>query len=301
MAVSTEPRARGSNRSARAAKLLAACAATAASLAVLAGPANAAGAAAGCTGGSLPGGTYSQVTINGVCLVNAGPVTVTGNLVVTPGSALVAAFGLNDMTQSGNSNLTVDGNLTVDTAGELILGCEPNFFPCLDDNSNTLTGTATVGKNLTGSGALAMIVHASSIMGNVSESGGGGGPTCVPSGPLANKIGPPYSDFENNTVGRNLSISGVQTCWLGALRNKVDGNFNASGNVTFSEDGNELVSNTIAGNMNCSANSPAVEFGDSMGVSNIVGHKATGQCGFNVLAANPEPNGPLTPISVPAG
>ena len=108
----------------------------------------------------------------------------------------------------------------------------------------------------------------------------------------------PYSDFEDNTIGKNLIISGLQTCWLGALRNKVKGNFNASGNTTADPDGNELISNTIDGNMNCSSNSPAIQFGDSEGVSNLVARNATGQCGFSVLAPNPEPDGPLTPISV---
>ena len=305
MEVATEPTTRTGRRRVRAAKMFAACVGAAASLAVLAGPAVAAGGSTGCTGGTLAGGTYSQVVVNGVCLVNAGPVTVKGNVVVTPGSALIAAFGLNDQTGTGNSNLTVKGNVTVEKGGTLLLGCEPNFFTCLDDPNSgtggTLTGNGTVGKNLTGSAPLGILVHASKIGGNVSESGGGGGLTCDPSGVFAEFGSPVYSDFEDNTVGGNMSISGLQTCWLGALRNTVGRNFNASGNVTADPDGNELVSNTITGNINCSSNNPAVQFGDSEGVSNTVGHNATGQCGFNVLAANPEPDGPLTPISVRAG
>jgi hypothetical protein len=306
MAVSTGPGAFGGRRQGvvRAARLLGAFVGVAASLAAVAGPANAAVGNTTCTGtlgspGTLSGVYSSNVTVNGVCGVDAGPATLQRNLTITPGSALVAAFGLNDQTGSGNSNLTVEGNLVVQTGAALIMGCEPNFFPCLDDpnaaTGGTLTGSGTVGKNLIGSGALGILVHASTIAGNVSESGGGPGLICGPDPVFG--FGP-YSDFEDNTIGKNLIISGLQTCWLGALRNTVNGNFNATGNTTADPDGNELISNTINGNMNCSSNTPAVQFGDSAGVSNVVGRNATGQCGFNVLAPNPEPGGPLTPISV---
>ena len=306
MAVSKRPGTFGRRRqrAARAATLFGVLLGLAASLAAVAAPANAAVGSTTCTGtlgspGTLSGVYASNVTVNGVCQVNAGPATLQSNLTITPGSALVAAFGHNDQTGKGNSNLTVNGNVTVESGASLILGCEPNFFPCFDDpnaaTGGTLTGTGTVGKNLTGSGALGMLVHASAINGNVSESGGGPGLVCGPDPVFG--FGP-YSDFEDNTIGKNLIISGLQTCWLGALRNTVKGNFNASENTTADPDGNELIWNTIDGNMNCSSNSPAVQFGDSMGKSNVVGGNATGQCGFNVLAANPEPGGPLTPISV---
>ena len=308
MAVSTGPGTCGRRRQGvvRAARLFGAFVGVAASLAAIVGPANAAVGNTTCTGtlgspGTLSGVYSSNVTVNGVCGVNAGPATVEQNLIITPGSALVAAFGHNDQTHSGNSNLTVNGNVTVEAGAALIMGCEPVFFPCLDDPNadaggpGTLTGSGTVGKNLTGSGALGILVHASTINGNVSESGGGPGLVCGPDPVFG--FGP-YSDFEDNTIGKNLIISGLQTCWLGALRNTVKGNFNASENTTADPDGNELIWNTIDGNMNCSSNSPAVQFGDSMGKSNVVGGNATGQCGFNVLAANPEPGGPLTPISV---
>lgn len=252
--------------------------------------------------GTLAGNYSSNVTVSGVCFVNAGPATVARNLTISRGSALVAAFGLDDQTGSGNSNLTVDGNIVVQAGGALMLGCEPNFFPCLDDpnagTGGTLTGNGTVGKDLIGEGARGILVHASTIAGSVSQSGGGGGVNCARNTLFPFGI---YSDYEDNTIGKNLGLSGLQTCWLGALRNTVSGNFVAVGNMTADPDGNELISNTIDGNMSCSSNSPAVQFGDSSGTSNIVGGHASGQCGFNVLAPNPEPNGPLTPISVRAG
>jgi hypothetical protein len=274
----------------RAASLFGVFASVAASVAVVAGPANASVGSTTCTGtlgspGTLSGVYSSNVTVNGVCQVDAGPATLQGNLTLTPGSALTATFG--------SSNLDVKGNVTVQNGASLIMGCEPNYFPCSDDPS--LTSHDSVGKNLTGSAALGMLVHASAITGNVSEFGGGPGLICGPDPVFG--FGP-YSDFEDNTIGGNLTVSGLRTCWLGALRNTVTGNFTANGNTTADPDGNELVSNTIGMNISCSSNDPAVQFGDSEGVSNTVGHNASGQCGFNVSVPNPEPSGPLTQISI---
>lgn len=269
------------------------------SLAGLASAASASASSSVCSGtfgspGTLAG-TYSNVTVNGVCLVDGGPATVTGNVTVTPGSWLVAAFALNDQAGTGTSSLTVNGGIAVGQGGTLVLGCEPNFSTCLDDNSNTLTSSVTVGKNVTATQPLGILMHASTVDGNVTESGGGGGVSCAP-GPAVFSFGV-FSDFEDNTIGGNLTVTGLQTCWVGALRNKVT-NVTFSGNTAADPDSNEVVSNTISHNVTCTANSPAVQFGDSMGVSNVVGHQASGECGFNALVPNPEPMGPLTAISV---
>ncbi len=42
-----------------------------------------------------------------------------------------------------------------------------------------------------------------------------------------------------------------------------------------------------------------MQYGDSSGTADIVGGFATGQCAFSVLAPNPAPAGPLTPITKP--
>src|SRR5580658_8242364 len=53
-------------------------------------------------------GTYpSGVIVRGVCDVNAGLATVDGNITVEPGASLLAAFGLDDLTQQGSSSLVV--------------------------------------------------------------------------------------------------------------------------------------------------------------------------------------------------
>ena len=45
---------------------------------------------------------------------------------------------------------------------------------------------------------------------------GGGGVTY--SGFLPVLLSPPCGDFEDNTIGGNVTISGWQSCWLGAFR-----------------------------------------------------------------------------------
>jgi len=168
-------------------------------------------------------------------LADAGPVTVTKNLTLAPGAALLAAFG--------GSDLNVGSNLTVGSQAILVLGCEPEAFPCLNDPDQvvgTLSTNDHVGGNLTANGALMVLAH-------------------------------------NNTIGRNASVTGLGTCWLGFIRNTVTNNVNFNGNVTFDPDGNEVVTNSVGRNLNCSGNSPAPQVGDSGGSPNTVGGKATGR------------------------
>ena len=205
--------------------------------------------------------------MTGFCSVDAGAVTVTRNLTVTHGAALLAAFG--------GSDLKVGGNLTVGSRAILVLGCEPEAFPCFNDpNAST---SDHVGGNLVADRALMMLVHHNSIAGNVAQSGGGGGVNCTtfplgPSGP------PAYSTYEDNTIGRNAVVTGLRTCWLGFIRNTVTRNVNFNNNRTADPDGNEVVTNTVGHNLNCTANRQAPHVGDSGGSLNTVGHKATGQC-----------------------
>lgn len=236
------------------------------------GTAVAAGGDGTCSGGSVAAGTYSSLTITGFCSLDSGSVTVAGNLTVAPGAGLLGAFG--------GSDLTVGRNLTVGQGAILVLGCEPEAFPCFNDPDQqvgTLSTHDSIGLNLTADGALMVLMHHNTIGGNVTQSGGGGGVTCdvLPLGP----DGPPaYSTYEDNQIGRNATVTGVHTCWLGFIRNTVGRNVNYSGNLLFDPDGNEIVTNHVAGNLNCSGNSPAPQVGDSQGAPNVVGRNATGQC-----------------------
>src|SRR5450755_1731506 len=80
----------------------------------------AAAAATTCSGtpttpASLAGGTYSSVTVSGVCEVNAGQVVVTGNVTVSGSSAALVATFAHNIHGAGTSGLTVHGNVLVGT------------------------------------------------------------------------------------------------------------------------------------------------------------------------------------------
>ncbi len=269
-----------------------------------------------CTGtvdspGTLAG-TYGNLVIEGACIANAGPVTVNGNLTIANGAALTAIFGQNDQTTSGNSNMTVHGNLTVDNGGSLMLGCyslitpvwsataiiDVPDFPCADDpnaGAPTLNTHDVVDGNLIANNPLGVVVHNTTIRGNVVEAGGGAGTGCVAVGIFNKYFGlPEYSDYANNTIGGNLVVSGTDTCWFGAFRNTVRGNMivaNNTGGVFFgAADSTEVATNTVYGNLVCSGNNPAVQLGDSAGSPNRVAGNAIRECGFNVQLANPGPN-----------
>jgi hypothetical protein len=270
---------------------------------------NPAWGAASCTGTlANPGvlaGTYQDVVVKGFCVVNGGRALVTGNLTLAPGAGLNATFALNDVAGTGTSSLVVVGNIRVGKGAVLGMGCLPNFSPCTDDpaagTGGTLTGSNRVFGNLIANQALAVIVHASQIHGNVVESGGGGGLNCgVPTTGIFSLLqSPVFSDYENNTVGGNLTVTGLKTCWFGALRNKVSGNIVDTRNTMADPDGDEVHSNVARGNISCFDNTPAVQFGDGVNaVPNKVAGNASGECGFHVLKPNPAPTGPLTPISV---
>jgi hypothetical protein len=290
-------------------------------------------------------GNYANVYIAGVCLADAGNVNISGNLMVGPGASLVADFGMNDQTDSGTSNISVRGNVAVLQGASMLLGCYPLMvtlwgegptgpslfstpdFPCDDDpnafggtNVPTLSATETIGGSLTADDALGIVVHNTTVHGNVIANGGGDGTafnpvgifaTYIPGGPQAGPgqldepiALPAYNDFANVTTGGNMVLSGTDDNWYGIIRNTVHGNLVDTGN-TAAPDGNETINNTVYGNLVCTGNNPAVEYGDSNGGPNEVGGNAIGECAFNVLIPNPTPssvpglsNYPLDPVSV---
>ena len=259
-----------------------------------------------CTGtigapGVLTGAFPGNVIVKGVCEVNAGQAIVAGNLNIAPGGAVVAAFALNDQTQSGFSSLTVKKNVVVSRGAALVLGCEANFFTCVDDKSNTLQSRGTIGGSLLASQPLGVLVHNSTISGVVVENGGGGGTSCKPAGIFKLIPSPPFSDYEDNILGDSVSVTQVHSCWLGLLRNSVHGTLTFSSNKMGDPDANEVLHNYVNRSLTCQGNVPAVQYGDSGSSPNAVNGSASGQCSFSRLMPNPSPNGPLTPISVRAG
>jgi hypothetical protein len=247
-------------------------------------------------------GTYpGNVIVKGFCEVNAGQAVVAGNLTIAPGGGVVAAFALNDKTHKGFSSLTVKKNVVVGRAATLVLGCEPNFFTCVDDKSNTLQSRGTIGGSLLASQPLGVLVHNSTISGVVAENGGGGGTSCKPAGIFKLFKSPPYSDYEDNILNDSVSVSQVHSCWLGLLRNTVMGTLTFSSNKMGDPDANEVLHNYVNRSLTCQGNVPAVQYGDSGSSPNAVKGRASGQCSFSRLAPNPAPNGPLSPISVRVG
>ncbi len=263
-------------RNRRLVKFLESTLAVAVLVAVSAGHASAADDAT-CAGGSIASGVYSNLQIAGDCLVNAGPVTVVHNLTVLPGGTLIAVTG-GFPGAAISSDLTVGGNLEVQTDGILNLGCEPFHFKCPNDptaDGGKYSTRHTIAGNLTAQNALTVVVHHTDIGLNVSVTGGGGGVACtfLPARGVL-----PYADMEDNTIGGNLRIIGWQSCWLGLVRSTVMHSVEFDNNVTFDPDGNEVTNNTVGDNLNCSGNSPSPQIGDSKGAKSTVIGNATGQC-----------------------
>jgi hypothetical protein len=276
-------------------------------------------------------GNFANVYVAGTCLVDAGNVSIAGNLTVGPNASLVADFGQNDRTQSGTSNVRVGGNMVVLKGASVLFGCYPLMvtvwglnaqgtgqlvttpdFPCDDDanafggtNVATLSATESIGGNLVSYDPLGVVVHNTTVRGNVVEYGGGNGTAFDPVGIFAQYIPggpapapgqldapialPAYSDYANVTTGGNMVVTGMDISWYGIVRNTVRGSLVNTDN-TAAPDANETINNTVYGNLVCSGNNPAVEFGDSNGGPNQVGGVATGECGFNVLVQDPPPD-----------
>jgi hypothetical protein len=261
-----------------------------------------------CTGTlSAPGllsGTYSgDVTIKGYCVVDGGPTLVRGDLTLATGSALNATYALNDVAGSGTTSLTVKGDVSVGSGATLAMGCEPNYSPCSDDpnagTGGTLSGQNDVSSDVTANGALGVIIHDSYIKGDVRQIGGGGGLSCAPpsSGVFALLESPVFSDYEDNTISGDFQVTGVHSCWIGALRNSVKGDLTYANSSFGDPDASEVVSNVVSGDLSCTGNSPVVQYGDSDGTPNRA-HEASGECSFTAEQPNPAPSGPLTPITV---
>jgi len=275
--------------------------ATAVASGVLVAGASVAGAAPGatCTGdlsnlpssaGTLSGNYAGNVRVIGACAVDAGPAVINGNLTVTAGSTLVAAFA--------SGSLTVKGNFQIDNGAAVIIGCNPNSFPCVDDQS--ATSEETIGGNLTANHPLGLVTHNTTVSGNLLVHGGGGGVTCGSTPGVFGVFGSPaYIDNEDDTVGGNVVMTGIQSCWQGTIRVEVGGSVIDTGNTLADPDASEVVGNTISGNIVCNGNSPAVQYGDSGAAPNTVHGNAIGQCGFDVLQPDPFfDGGGSQPISV---
>jgi hypothetical protein len=279
------------------------------------------GGAYTCTGGNIAPGTYRSIIVTGICYMPAGTIVVRHDLSVAPGALLDAVTpGDPSAHPVVPATVRIGGNVFVGKDGVLVLGCSPNIS-CSNPPGISFD---RVRGNITALGALAVVIHSATIGGSVTVLGGGGGaaggansggcfntakyPIPAPwskDTALSNpKTGTPqFTDAEDNFIGGNLTVTGMQTCWLGSLRNFVRGGITFANDVTSDPDGMEIDNNLAGGSMTCLNNDPAVQFGDSAAAPNLVGGSASGECGFNVVLPNPAPEakqGPGVPEHISA-
>jgi hypothetical protein len=219
---------------------------------------------------SIKGGDYASITVTGVCNVVPGAViNVTGNINVAPGGVFDA--------QSAASTITVGHNVTAGAGSLLGLGCLPNpaghttGHPCADPSGGEAS-TITVSQNVTATGADTVLLNGITVNGNVTLTGGGG------------EI--PWA-IKYNTIGGNLTASGMSPDWIGVMFNSIGRNATLT-NITITDpDPTDpsptifVISNTIGQNLNCMGLGPNLVAGYPPDHLNIVGHEATGQCALS--------------------
>jgi hypothetical protein len=219
-----------------------------------------------CTGGEIPSGNYAGITVTGACSVGDGAViSVVGNINVAAGAVLDA--------QSAPSTISVGRNVTAAAGSLLELGCQPpntiGMFagvPCAADPAGHTI--ITVNGNVTATDADTVLMRGMTVNGNVTLTGGGENVN-------------PWS-IKGNTIGKNLTISGVTANWLGVQFNNISGNATLT-NITATDPGDPgrtvaVVENTVGRNLNCTGLAPGVSGGLFPGEVNHVGGNATGQC-----------------------
>jgi len=206
-----------------------------------------------CAGGPIAPGTYRSLTVTGFCAIQ-GHVDIRGGLTIAAGGGLDAAG------QNCDVFLNVSGGVRVQTNGVLFLG---NSEGTTDQQGNPCPNSNDVVRGgLRGSGALGVVVHGTTIDGGFSLQGGGGGNSYFDFGPpegvfCANAPGlpfPPFSDIEDSRVNGGASISGLSTCWMGFIRNHVNGGVSVTNNTLGDPDAIEIGLNVIHGGLACSGN-----------------------------------------------
>jgi len=218
-----------------------------------------------CTGGDIPSGIYSSITVTGFSdVVPDAVISISGNVDVAAGAFLDA--------QSAPSTITVGHNVTAAAGSVLGLGCQPFGYvphaahPCtVEEDGHSVI---TINGNVTATNADTILLNGITVNGNVTLTGGGG------------QI--PWA-LKNNTVRRNFTVRNVTPEWLGVLFNHIGGNLNLTNITATDPDDNgdaavSVVVNTIGRNLNCENLGPRLTGGAIPGEFNIVGHNTTGQC-----------------------
>lgn len=218
-----------------------------------------------CTGGEIVSGSYANITVTGACSVPAEAViSVAGNITLTRGAVLDA--------QSAASTITVHGNVTALSSALLGLGCQPAAYVGNSGHACTVDplehSTITVNGNVTALNTGTVMLNGLTVRGNITALGGG------------SEI--PWS-IKNNMIGRNVTVAGQTTNWLGVLFNDIGGNATLLQIAVTDTDpgahGAFVVQNHIARNLVCFGVTPTVTGGLFPGEPlNVVGGQAVGQC-----------------------
>lgn len=217
-----------------------------------------------CTGGDIPSGTYTNLTVAGPCSVAAGAqITVLGNVTVAAGAKLDA--------HSAPSTIAIGRNVTGGAGSLVALGCQPPSYtgnsahPCAIEPEGH--STITIGGSVTVTGAMAVLLNGVTVRGNVTLTGGG---SAIPWA------------IKNNRVDGNVTITGQRTEWLGLMFSTIGGNATLM-DIALSDPhpgapGVYIVRNTVARNLTCTGLTPGVSGGFVPGSVNVVGRNAVGQC-----------------------
>jgi hypothetical protein len=220
--------------------------------------------AATCSGGTIAAGTYSSLTVTGVCFFSPGTTTIKGNLTVAPGALL------NDhIASSFGAVVHVGGNAIVGKGAVLGLG---------DYNPAPPHASAVVDGNVVADQPQSLYLGGMTIHGNLTSNGG--------SGPGRN------FPIKDDTIDGNVNLQGWSGLWFGLIRTHVGGNVQIArmaGTQTGLPgtefegilDSTEVVSNTVGGNLICKNNTPPAQIGDAAeegGGPNTVSGNKVGEC-----------------------
>jgi hypothetical protein len=208
--------------------------------------------------GVLTGNYAGNVSVNGACAVNMGTAVVAGNLTIDDSSVLIASFAMNDGTGTGVSNITVKGDVNIEHAATLLLGCDPQGFACLDDPNQTnptLSSHSEVWGSIIGEQALGLIAHNDTVDHAIQLNGGGRGVNCNPVGIFRSFKSPVFTAIEDSNVGGNVRVYGYQSCWLGVASMQIGGDLVIDNSHLADPDAIEILSNHVSGELDCQGNS----------------------------------------------
>jgi hypothetical protein len=202
-------------------------------------------------------------------------VNVSHGLTVASGAALDATG------PDCNSFVHVTGGAVVESGGVLFLGNSPGTG-CPTSSNDVVSG------GLRGLQAMTIVIHGTTINGGFQANNGGGGTDCSNAVVQGQTLPfPPFFAIEDSQVNGGATLSGISTCWMGVIRNGVNGGVAVNNNTMGDPDAIEIGLNHINGGLNCSGNAlafpgsggvPTNSFDGSPPNPNRVHGAETGQC-----------------------